>query len=193
MSNKLSKQSRDELEKQAFKQERENHQHFENSKKNFSASRKRVQVHFSATDKYMATQAFKDDCDINNIIKRHAQGGDLPNRQLNPGFYADISEMPDYEEAANMVRMVTETFSELSSSVRNRFNNDPSQFIKFVDDPKNMKELVQLGLAELKTPAQPSEPVTHPSGSKLPNSSSQTPGQAAPAVGGGPSSAGEGT
>ncbi len=85
--------------------------------------------------------------DINEIMARYERTGVLPvsNRQA---FFADVSKMGDYREAIEQVRMAEDAFMRVEAKVRERFGNDPAQFLDFVSDPGNRAEMVELGLIE---------------------------------------------
>lgn len=94
-------------------------------------------------------QQFKDDYDVGSILNRYKNTGVIPQvRKANP-MYLDMTQMPqDYAEAMQRVDFAKEAFSNLPSRVRERFQNDPGEFVEFVANPKNQDELVELGLAE---------------------------------------------
>jgi phage internal scaffolding protein len=95
-------------------------------------------------------QAMKAECDINNIIKRFKKSGTLPKNMLQ-GTYADVSEIGDYHESLNKVIQAETTFMKLPVEIRKRFAHDPGEFIKYAQDPKNVNEMISLGLAKAKT------------------------------------------
>lgn len=106
-----------------------------------------------------AQQHFKDECDINNIIARFTKTGVLPQIATNFDF-GDASEVPSYQEAMNFIIDAQDRFMELPAKVRKEFENDPGQFLSFVDsldDPENYARAVALGLAEPKN-----QPEGHP-------------------------------
>lgn len=67
-----------------------------------------------------------------------------------------------YHEAKNLIINAENQFNSLDAAVRIKFENDPAQFLSFVEDPKNAQELVKLGLAvaipEAPSPAVPAQP-----------------------------------
>lgn len=91
-------------------------------------------------------QQFKDECDINTIMRKFEKTGVLPplSRQ---GMYGDFTTIPDYQTACDMVIAADSQFMKLSSRIRERFQNDPGKFLKFATDPANAEEMVRLGLA----------------------------------------------
>lgn len=98
-------------------------------------------------DKGFAKQSFKEECDINTIVRRFG----LDVRPVPEGTYAwtdqDFSGVTDFRSALELVVMAEDSFMTLPASVRMRFDNDPGKFVTFSSDPKNAEELVALGLA----------------------------------------------
>lgn len=110
----------------------------------------------------MTKQSFKDECDINSIVKKALKNGLLPDGNLNP-IYGDFSDVKDYQEGLNVVLRAETQFNSLPAHVRSKFDNDPAKFLEFVGDPKNVKEMIDLGLAKpapapLPTPDKGPEP-----------------------------------
>lgn len=103
----------------------------------------------------MTQQQFKDECDINNIL-RNSQNGILPDFIKTNGKYGDFSDVNTYQEALNTVLFAKEQFSMLPSNIRERFGNDPALFLEFATNDENMEEMVNMGLATQTNP----DPVT---------------------------------
>lgn len=93
-------------------------------------------------------QEFKDECDINVLMKRYKATGLFPQFPGQEPRYVSNIGMPDYQEALNIVRQAETEFAGINSELRKRFDNDPAKFLAFVNDPKNADELVSLGLRE---------------------------------------------
>lgn len=108
----------------------------------------------------LAVQAYKDDSDINTIVRRFGVTGELPRSSVEP-FYGDFSEAVDYQTALNMTIEARQAFDSLPSSVRSRFENDPGKLIGFLQDDSNREEAETLGLVR-KAPAPRAEPVPVP-------------------------------
>lgn len=98
-------------------------------------------------------QSFKDECDVNNILKLYEQTGQLPDLIKQNAQYGDFSDVVGYQEALNTVMHAQEQFEALSSAVRERFNNDPAKFLAFMEDEKNVDEAVRMGLATARADA----------------------------------------
>lgn len=101
-------------------------------------------VEFSSPS--LAKQSFKDECDINVIMGRYIRTGVLPETvQRLEAQFADVSEV-DFQSAMELVAGAQSMFNELPSNIRNRFQNDPAQFLAFTSDEKNRPELAEMGL-----------------------------------------------
>lgn len=79
----------------------------------------------------LTEQQHKADCDINTIVRRLGRDG-IANiaAQQNAGMYLDVSQFTGYQEALDLVNSAQESFTALPSAIRNKFNNDPMQFIQ---------------------------------------------------------------
>lgn len=98
-------------------------------------------------------KAFAGECDINEIIRRSKVNGQLPpGRQ---GFYADVTDVPDYRGALEIVEYAREQFGMLPAKVRARFENDPGQMLAFLQDANNKEEAKSLGLLKDDAAAKP--------------------------------------
>lgn len=97
----------------------------------------------------MTRQSEMEACDIHNILKQFSQQGfeQLVRDNAARGQYADLTALPDYQEALDIVLKSQQAFAALPSQVRERFQNDPARFVEFLADPANQDEAIRLGLA----------------------------------------------
>lgn len=125
-----------------------------------SRNRERVQKKFEKPS--LTKQSFKQECDINLIMKRFKKsvGTDYLSKYQGyvQGQYGDFSGVADYRSALDQINQAQAVFGALPSKVRLRFENDAAKFLDFVQDPKNLDEMVTLGLATKKEVKQ-AEPV----------------------------------
>lgn len=96
----------------------------------------------------LTKQSFKNECDINLIMKKWQKTGVLPQARSAQPCYGDFTGISDYQSALNAVAEAQDTFLALPSALRARFSNDPSLFLEFVQNPANIDEMISLGLAE---------------------------------------------
>lgn len=92
----------------------------------------------------MTQQQFAEECDINTIVKRFGLTGQLPNG-INMPQSGDFTEVTDFHTAMNLVREAEQAFLQIPGDVRARFNHDPAEVMKFLDDDKNRAEAIALG------------------------------------------------
>lgn len=99
-------------------------------------------------------QSFVAECDINNILKQFKVTGMVRHMSAKAaqGAYVNLPEAADFQESLNIVIEGQKAFATLPSLVRERFQNDPEQFLAFMADPKNQDEAIKLGLATDKRP-----------------------------------------
>ena len=93
----------------------------------------------------LTQQQFREQCDINNIIKNYTQTGELP-LSKKVGQFLDVSHVQDYQTALNTVIEAQSAFDNLPSKIRSRFENDPNQLLAFIEDDANYAEAQTLGL-----------------------------------------------
>lgn len=95
----------------------------------------------------LTQQHFKDDCDINNIVRRFIDTGswsdELATRRP---MFGDFTQSHDYYEAQNIIAESKTLFEELPSALRKRFNNEPAEMLAFLENENNRQEAVALGL-----------------------------------------------
>lgn len=97
----------------------------------------------------LAQQQFKDETDINNILRQFNITGQLPESTL-PPKYGDFSGISDYKTALDRVIAADEEFMNLPATLRARFNNDAAELIEFLNNDQNRLEAEKLGLIEPK-------------------------------------------
>jgi phage internal scaffolding protein len=98
-------------------------------------------------DASLAQQHYKDECDINNILRQFNITGLLPQQTLSPR-YGDFTGIGDYHTALNRVIAAQDEFEALPAQIRARFDNDPAQLIEFLQNSENRPEAEELGLVD---------------------------------------------
>lgn len=94
-------------------------------------------------------QSFKDDVDINLIMRRFERTGMIDHLNEYKGQYGDFLDVPQsFHEAMDQVIAAEGMFMTIPAKVRARFHNDPGEFLAFVSDPANADEMYELGLAK---------------------------------------------
>lgn len=106
-----------------------------------------------------AVQSFKDEADINVLVRRIGLTGEMPPPR--PGAqYGDFSEVVDFSSAMQAVASAKSAFMELPARVRAQFDNSPAQLLSFVhsDDPRDIEDAVEMGLIPPRPPVVPEAP-----------------------------------
>lgn len=118
-----------------------------------------VRVSTKNSEKSLTQQQFKDECDINNIMRKYSDTGQFTHLTQKTGMYADFSNIQDYQTMLDTVRYADEAFNTLPAQIRARFRNNPGDLLEFLQDPKNEPEAIALGLAiakpQIPTPSVP--------------------------------------
>jgi phage internal scaffolding protein len=105
---------------------------------------------FVFTSPSRTKQSFRDECDINNILRQFNVTGQLPVNGFQPQ-YGDFSGVTDYQSALNAVMAAQDSFLQLPAKVRAKFDNDPALFVQFASDEANKDEMKALGLLRQET------------------------------------------
>ncbi len=90
-------------------------------------------------------QQFKEECDINTILKRFNATGNVPVSPVQP-TYGDFTGIDDYKGALDQIIASEAEFAALPANLRKRFENDPAELLAFLDDANNRDEAIELGL-----------------------------------------------
>lgn len=85
-------------------------------------------------------QSFRDETDINQIMKRAQKTGTISHLAKHEGRYADFSNF-DFFGNTLMLSKGREIFDELPVELRSEFNQSPEDFFKYVNDPANKDRL----------------------------------------------------
>lgn len=122
-------------------------------------------------------QDFKAQCDINNIIKGFTMTGQITHisAKAAQGAFLDLPDGLDFQAALNTVIAGENAFMALPAKIRDRFHNDPAEFLEFVTDPANADELVSLGIRQAPPGAPPGAPTAAaPAAAPTPAPASET-------------------
>lgn len=92
-------------------------------------------------------QSMRDECNINLIMAKFARGVGVSHFAKHGLHYGDFPAI-EYREAVAMVQKASSMFNELPAKVRGYFYNDPEKFLAFVQDPKNLDKMKELGLCK---------------------------------------------
>lgn len=97
-------------------------------------------------------QSHAAECDINNIMARYLRTGVIDVANKHAPQYGDCSGW-EFQAAITKLAEAKSMFAGLPAKLRNRFENDPGQFLDFVHDRENLAEMRELGLLKPEAPA----------------------------------------
>lgn len=98
-----------------------------------------------------AKQSFRDECDINLIMKKFQKTGVITHVNKHEPAYGEVPAQT-YHEAMEIVRHANEMFMEVPAAIRKKFGNSPEAFLEFVSDEKNVDEMRKLGIVKPEMP-----------------------------------------
>lgn len=114
---------------------------------------------FVSEEATLAQQSFKDECDINVLVKRFGLTGEVPVGWRMP-YYGDFTEAMSYQDMCDAVISADAAFMELPAELRDRFANDPQRLFDFLSSDKNRDEAIRLGLVQPSAVVPPVVPVS---------------------------------
>ena len=85
-------------------------------------------------------QSFLHECNINNIMAKFQRTGQINHYAKYAPQYGEITGA-DLMDAMQTIIDADNMFEELPSTLRDRFNNDPAQFLEFIENPENREEM----------------------------------------------------
>jgi len=104
--------------------------------------------------------SFRDECDINVIMRKYAKTGLIDHVASVGGQYGNFIDAPLYHDAMNLLLEADTMFASLPSAVRRRFDNDPAAFLAFTQDESNLDEMRDLGLLKKEVPSSMESPAS---------------------------------
>lgn len=93
----------------------------------------------------MTKQEFKNDVNMNSIMKRYRSTGILPVSNAKAVF-GDFSKVYDYQTAVQKVMEIDEEFLKLPSHVRERYGNNPDMFMQAISNHQGLQALINEGI-----------------------------------------------
>lgn len=94
----------------------------------------------------LTKQADAAACDVNLIVSRWLKSGGAMDLSQRVGQFLDVSDIPDFHACQSFIASANSLFGSLSSEIREKFDNDPGQFLSFASDPANEEALSSMGI-----------------------------------------------
>lgn len=95
----------------------------------------------------LTRQEFADEADINNLMAKYEKTGILPTVNFKNPAFLDVSDVPDFQTALDFVAKAETAFMSLPARVRASFDNSAAQFINYAENPENLDQMRDWGLA----------------------------------------------
>lgn len=105
------------------------------------------------TEPSLTRQEFADECDINVIMAQYDKNGVVSHMNPREPMYVDLSGVPNFREAMDMMISADKAFMSLPAKVRKEFDNDARKFVDFASDEANLEQMREWGLAPAAEPA----------------------------------------
>lgn len=135
-------------------------------------NRRRVQTDCSGPS--LTQQEFAVEADINRIVDKHVKSG-LP--FPTGGQFADVSNVPDFNQAMDTVVKAQEAWMQLPAKVRRHFGDKAENFLSALHDKERHPELERLGI--IKKPVEaPASSANGGTGGVAPGSKGEAPANA---------------
>jgi phage internal scaffolding protein len=107
---------------------------------------KKLRVRTFSKMRSMTEQSYKRETDMHNIMRQFEETGILRHKKQTEGLYINLTEVGDYQTNLNKIRFADEMFQTLPSKLRDRFANNPAEFVEYATNVKNREEMEKLGL-----------------------------------------------
>lgn len=107
---------------------------------------KRERVRTPVGEVSRTKQSFRDECDVNLIVKNHGRNGVVSHFNGAEPSFGDYTEAVDLKAAMDRVFEANETFASLPSAVRRVAGESPVEMLAMLQDPDGANDLVDAGL-----------------------------------------------
>lgn len=102
-------------------------------------------VGLTCEDPSLAQQQFREETDINTIVRNFLKTGVLPDTVKMPS-YGDFTGPSEYKAALDFVLAAEDVFMSLPADVRREFNDDPGEYASAPYSDEGVEKLIKLGL-----------------------------------------------
>lgn len=109
-------------------------------------------------------QSHRDQCDVNEIIRRFKRNGLLDHQNHRQPMYGDFTAASSLQESIELVTAAQDDFDSIPAKVRAAALNSPVQFLEMLSTPEGVAILEKAGLevSEEGSPTPHVPPVAEP-------------------------------
>jgi phage internal scaffolding protein len=93
----------------------------------------------------LTEQSHKNSCDIHGIMRRYEKTGVLEHTQKYEGKYGGFPGSIDFQEHMNIIIEAEKMFMTVPAKIRAQFNNEPGEFVDYMQDDKNYDQIKEWG------------------------------------------------
>ncbi len=108
--------------------------------------RERVLFERNSNEVPLVKQSESDACDINKLMERYRNGGEIQHINRAQAQYGDFSSGQDFTDAYTAISKAERAFSELPAHIRDKFGNNPEVFLYKMEDPEVQLQMSKLGV-----------------------------------------------
>lgn len=119
--------------------------------------RRRIQT--PITTDSLTEQSHTKMCDINNVMNRFKETGQLPYFKEKTPYYTDNTNLPTFEEAHDIIQDAKNAYLNLPLEIRQLTEHDPAKLQKFLSDKQNQSILLKHGLLTMTNPNDNADPI----------------------------------
>lgn len=101
----------------------------------------------------LTQQSDQKQTDIHYIMKQFERTGVLQHSSQYEGQYGNFADMPNYTLAHQLIAEAKTMFETVPASIRALHNNDPSQFVSWMQNPENRDQMLKQGFTDTHLPA----------------------------------------
>lgn len=116
--------------------------------------RRRVQMSFDIKN-LRTQQDHAQECDINYLVKKHLDTN-TPFPNGSEANYADVSELPTFQERKDLVNQAAYSFNSLPEELKRLYPN-PQAILNAFHTKQGQEHLIQYGILEVIKKPEPSE------------------------------------
>ena len=109
--------------------------------------RRKVAITFDGSGG-LTEQHHKETVDIHTIMRKYQKTGVIEHVNQYQGTYGDFSSAPDLHTAYNAIAEAEEMFQTVPSHIREKFNNQVTDYLEFMQNPENAADIRELGLSD---------------------------------------------
>lgn len=107
-------------------------------------------------------QHHRDHVSTQFIMNKAAKTGMMQHVRQEAPTYSELPPRMHYQDAMNLIAAARSTFESIPAITREKFDNDPAQFLDFINNPENREQMLEMGFTDDHLPPPEPEPEPEP-------------------------------